>query len=1774
MAVKSRSFNFFLKFLLFIILTNLILVSFVFAEFPLKECVGRSNSGPVGDGDGWLCLKSVDGNEDEACVVNSNGGIVSGSNERSYIKTYDREIYTLMDKSEVRGDINGINDNEAEGAVRYMADYFFSGSDACTSKYTFPASKFNTAIASGDGRWEDHEHEALTEYIKGDVPLILKCGGGHKKNFVIQGSGASDLADGEYDTKTVFYCQGGKWYHGSDLHSDKFDKDGDGVPSFSSDWSWDCDDSNPNVYGDVSIFSFSGDDPAVGAEICDDNVDNLCTGGDSTFYRGEYLNTYYEGWVTEKTDDPWTSSTDSCDNNPTACEEQCLFKDNKCTYLNYIGSTSDPGVTTTIGAGYCCGNDLNTDLGDRPDDNQAEICLNSDFITPTTDACTGGWCWVNSETNPFEIMTVKYLSEEDQTSFDVVSDSKEWQICKESEYALDGSDYGDTDANRFICYEEGDHYSFVECSDADTAETHNANPEAGTFSVKHRNSATGAFGLPLIQDTGNENRYFTDLTESGDYVASYEEIYTIGYDSSSLISQTIDFTGYDYLEFFVKYTGEVITLPELIQLTIRGLPESYTINEDGTTSTETDSVTYFDQNVLGYAVNEPLIKFNHNIHLRVPVGDWPDIETIEIQSHNSENPIEVLSMYLTKEDDIINDEVLICSGEDDTDESSWLTDLDKSDNTDIGGQSICQKRYGDNAWLGEDYTDEVANEGAPCCGDDANEFYDEYSLNDHACFNARPLENGETAMQVEFSVTYSETPSEFNEESSLLDQEFSLDIDGIGAIPIVGFEWDCDEQTYTGMTDFLTDACPDGGPELTGDCSDDDLNAGESSLACTSGNEGAGYQVENCEYTDSDGADQSDNCLLYDENYEIDCESTTNPTQVCNEQYNVGDCGAYTSWNYNLEVTCDQNSDYGHLPYRTAVDLDDISEGELVYNEEDSSYYISSGGTAELQGTLTVNYDESPKILSVQEVNLDEVLSYPDNTELELSVIQNAPTHNSNVDVYIFTPHDQRKYSSGEITLSYDSGLPTEFIYYVVAETSLIETTIAEDITVTPTEPFSYTCLSEECIYALPGNAPYKITNEHQELYDMYFVHENGIDETLITTTNQAFDEIGVLRVKSIAQQILFDYDQDDEEGGFYGCQAADLVDTELLQQNFDHCTVQGDYYCAHQDSKRLVNSWSQDTITQIGYEPVDEFDEDTELTLQAASYSATERNHSTASVPQRNIIPNADFSHNSGNDVLFWQLLNSASTTYDNEQGQVEDTGFEISTSYTLKSDKIAIKKYETYSYSDSSEECTTSLYLVNKDGDSEYVTVPEYFESLDNSYLIIEVSGSCDYFEPMLQRVDDLGPNDFEYNLDFPERQGAACCPEGMCHNGYVCVNNMAEYTYMTEEPQENMTYRCIDGAWSYLEPQYDWNGEEFGFCEAEEQCFVTSTLSEGAEYGATTEDFYNGVYPYCINDGEYLLDHYCESGEWSSRTKFLATKLLEFAETDEFVLYCAPFDQALPDYDVDGYNYQNYLGGEVSTTETTTDSLGAELSGESSSGSTIEVCYDALENSETGRRLVAQEENTCVNAVCVLQYKSGDGFSAAFATSMNHNITSDESFLIPLGVSQGELDTYCTSETETDDYIQCDDALWYSEGINSVIYAKDGISFDPSVIDTIVDWFLGIFGTDVIEDSENFIQEAQNFNTLYLLSKEGVTIRAVQEVEPERETLVAEFEGFSTPVCDYINNVDEEFVRVDQWPAEPEYLVDCELTEAGVYRVMTATNTDYWWPQLTSKIRVTDQ
>jgi hypothetical protein len=1777
MYIVMRGRLYFKRVIILFLLISIITSTTVLAISPSlnSECNGKETKISLSDSS-ILCLGTENLDDEPVCLKDHETGNEDG-NHKFINQMYSNVWRDSQAQDTYRTDDISLNQEDYLDIAAISADYFFgdktpfyngystmysgdgfsydnndqndgdekrkkgsSAKHSCLQENSMPTSETNGANTYGP---ESYEAEDLI-YVMGDkIYPFFYCGGGDKGEL---GRIDYDLEpndhnpDGKIVTHKIYnndlelyqykawVCDVDKWVTLEDyVASGKNDNDNDDVP----DWSeWDCDSNNPNIYADLSVFvNTETGEQIFGAspEICGDGQPNTCV--ESALYTN--LNAYEDNGIADN-GELIEIPEDNCELNPTACEEQCLFAGGKCSYLNYIPEGSDPSATTTIGpegiGGYCCGNNLYDDLGSTAESSAgvSNICVNQNFVTPDiaefSEPSSDGWAWLDAEGNEkFNIFTIRYLSnEEEQTSFDIVSDSKEWQVCKDTEAFLDGSNYGNTDANRFLCYQEGDHYSLVECSEADTGTTYNADVEANVFSVKHRAAATGAFALPLIKDEGNDNRYYTDLTDVDNYVNSYDEIYTV----EGTLEQTIDFTGYDNLELFVKFTNDDITLPEALQLTILGLPQVYPETETGEEMrlVESEEVTYFDQNVLGYAVNSPLIETNNVIHLRVPVGEWPDIEIIEIESNSPHNTIEVLGMYLTRDEDITSDEVLICSGEDDTDDSSWLTDLDESSSSSsITGKRICQSRYGENAWLGDSYLEEVFGASAPCCGDDQNEFYSSKSLNDFACFNARPIENGATAMQIEYEVTYASSESEVSyPEEDIELEDFSI------IIPIPDIKWACECNA-----DAIYEA--NGWCDESNGCECYIYECDETSTAPLDYQKiNVGSREDSCinkEYSSS----RSEGVSLPDAfvDAKIPCEIDSRYTDSYEGTFN-------TFTKFSEEVP------NNHVAY--------VSEGGGGYYKHKKTSFDDS-----------LTYITSPAIIYEDKVTLSSLLQNIDTITLEL------PEHqNDDVKVYFFTPHNQHAYNPGEsITIDYESNFPPQFDLYIVAETSIIETQTEET---TVSKPFSYTCLSEECVYALPGNAPYEITNLYPQLYDMYFINEER-EETLITTSNQPFTEFGNIKVNKIAQQVLFDYDQDEQEGGFYGCQAADLITTDLT--NFDYCTVQGDYYCAHQDNKRLVNSWSKDLITEIGYEPVDEFDEDTELTLQIVSYDATLRNHSTASVPQRNIVPNADFDYTQGSDVLYWHLLDGSTTLVDNEQSKVEDGIFDISSSYTLKSEKIAVQPYETYSYSDSSEDCQADLYLIDNNGVSEYVSVPEYFESLQYSSLIINVDGSCNFQEPMLQRVDDLGANNYEYNPEFPQRQGAACCPDDMCYNGYTCINNMAEYTYMTEEPQENMTYRCIDGTWSYLEPQYDWNGEEFGFCETNTQCFVTSSLSEGAEYEATNEDFYEGKYPFCLNEGEYLLDHYCEAGEWSSRTKFLATKLLEFAETDDFVLYCAPFSEAFPDYNTDGYNYQNYLSGEVSTTLETTDSLGSELSGESSSGETIEVCYDALENSETGRRLVKQEDNTCVNAVCVLQYKSGNEFAAAFATSMNHNITSDESFLIPLGVSQGDLETYCSSE-ETTDYIQCDDALWYTEEINSVIYAKDGISFDPSIIDNIVSWFFGIFGADVIEDSENFIQEANNFNTLYLLSKNDQVIKAVQEVEPDKETLVAEFEGFDTPICDYVNNVNDEYTIVEQWPADPEYLVDCELTEDGVYRIMTATNTDYWWPQLTSKIRVTNQ
>ena len=79
-----------------------------------------------------------------------------------------------------------------------------------------------------------------------------------------------------------------------------------------------------------------------------------------------------------------------------------------------------------------------------------------------------------------------------------------------------------------------------------------------------------------------------------------------------------------------------------------------------------------------------------------------------------------------------------------------------------------------------------------------------------------------------------------------------------------------------------------------------------------------------------------------------------------------------------------------------------------------------------------------------------------------------------------------------------------------------------DDVPVGP-EEFHYSCKDDECLYPLPGNPPYEITNPNPDLYEIYFVTgSQDQDETLVKDLNQKFNEFGNIKVRNNSEWTLY----------------------------------------------------------------------------------------------------------------------------------------------------------------------------------------------------------------------------------------------------------------------------------------------------------------------------------------------------------------------------------------------------------------------------------------------------------------------------------------------------------------------------------------------------------------------------------------------------------------------------------------------------------------------------
>ncbi len=877
--------------------------------------------------------------------------------------------------------------------------------------------------------------------------------------------------------------------------------------------------------------------------------------------------------------------------------------------------------------------------------------------------------------------------------------------------------------------------------------------------------------------------------------------------------------------------------------------------------------------------------------------------------------------------------------------------------------------------------------------------------------------------------------------------------------------------------------------------------------------------------------------------------------------------------------------------------------GTTYYYEERGIYiqYLNYNVTFYFNSEITA--ETSPIVIDTIELGPNESILYSG----DLGIAEDyafkkhslSTLESEKVKVYFYDPLQQ--INEGTELTSNDLSYPQSTIY-IMAEIIPETYTVSKDITypLTTEKPYSFPCNQQECIYPVPGIPDKEITikNSHPELYDLYYI-------TLDTTTGNVKEQFigeertftvpGNIKAKRVPQQIIFHTDGDDAK--FYGCQATDYIQNNVLAQFYldqNHCSIISGKFCSPsvnlkeingQDRYTIVNSWSNESLDQIGYEPIETESDDFEtyfenliLTLKLELIPADQRNHTTSVVPVRNIIPNAEFRY-SNSQIPHWELLEN-DDIIPNEHMSVDDNVVDLSGNKKLISEKIAINSSGTYFFSNNG----TSDYDIYNDNSTKITLTNGIFSAEGTEFITIQFNSGLVY-QPFLQLVDDFGVGEYNYghqeypdNYDF--RSGLSCCKEDQCWNGYTCVDSMEDAALMTEHFGVGKDYRCINGEWTHLPVKWDWNSKKWGFCSQEEQCFVT----KNGEADNTVNSFLDlGKPPICINTSESILDHYCQDGQWTSRTKFLASKLVEVAGNDEFVLYCTHYTNSLLDF-----GDEIYLGGKSQEEDEEVPSLEDGIIGLEQDAELSYTCFPEIWKATDGKNLVQQDENTCINNMCVLRYKEGDQFKTAFATTLNKNITDVESsFLLSLNIAQEELNTICVG---TGDFVKCDfeDAdMWYSSDLNALVYGKNEIQLTPGIftaaLNSFLDWFKDLVGIGTeLPEFEQFVFKASNFNEIYLLNKEGKTAKVVKEVvngsNQPQQSILAEYEGFTTPICQYVDNL----VLPSELQTEPLQIAsgynkyNC-TSEEGKQKLQFIVNEadskglDYFWPQLTGKLRV---
>ncbi len=349
------------------------------------------------------------------------------------------------------------------------------------------------------------------------------------------------------------------------------------------------------------------------------------------------------------------------------------------------------------------------------------------------------------------------------------------------------------------------------------------------------------------------------------------------------------------------------------------------------------------------------------------------------------------------------------------------------------------------------------------------------------------------------------------------------------------------------------------------------------------------------------------------------------------------------------------------------------------------------------------------------------------------------------------------------------------------------------------------------------------------------------------------------------------------------------------------------------------------------------------------------------------------------------------------------------------------------------------------------------------------------------------------------LPDGSNPQCCPSTWCWNGNECTPNQ-RYDQSPPFNYNDEDYRCIDGAWAIARLKHNWDFSESGYCPNVEDCLVTNLGNPENNYNTTSYFLSQGVradWPDCVSDDQYLRDHYCQNGSWTTRTKLLALTMMDLPE-DEYSLHCDIPQNAL-----------NYWEAETLQQGVTKETASYIRS----------IDPDAYNN------------------FCVLTYED----QTVVGTTVNDDYEFIMEDYLPIAMKNtfniSHFNDVCSDALDNPiGFERCNSRqLWWDNKTRAVIYSTQDIegmpmSFFEGLWDGLYDFFVDpvesiltlLVGEYTVPyGSYEFINRTGDFDRIYLKDTEGKNIKGIvetkyDEVEQEQTFITATYSGFNTTIC----------------------------------------------------------